>query len=297
MTALALDHVGFMVDDLDAGEALWRRMGFVLSRRSRQMGFDKATGTTRPWATANHIAAFGQGYIELIGVVDPAAPNPWTGHLAKGEGAHILAIRCGEADATYARLGAVQADFDPPLDRRRMAPFGDGEREMRFRNIFGRDAACPEARWILIEHQTPDIIWQEALMTQPNGVVSLDEVIFCAARPSTLTDRVGGVLAASRPERAQSGVLHFAAPGGGSIAVADPVGFSALYEDEPPARSRVEQGYLAAVRLGVADVARSFDFVTAAGFDTRRGERPDSFWIGAAQAGGCVFEFVQAPRR
>src|SRR3546814_400609 len=215
-----------MVRDLDAGEALWRRLGFTLSRRSRQGGFDKASGTTRPWATANHVMPLRRGYLELIGVVDPAAPNPWAGHLAKGEGAHILAIRCGEADATYERLGAVQAVFDPPVDRRRQASYGDGEREMRFRNIFSRDADCPEARWILIEHQTPEIVWQEALMGHPNGAVSLDEAIFCTGETRALTDRVGGILAASQPERAESGVLHFAAPGGGAVGLAAPVAFA-----------------------------------------------------------------------
>jgi len=292
VTALELDHVGLMVGDLDAGEALWRRLGFTLSRRSRQMGFDKASGTTQPWATANHIMPLRRGYLELIGVVDPAAPNPWAGHLAKGEGAHIIAIRCGRADPTYERLGAVQADFDPPVDRRRQAPYGDGEREMRFRNIFSRDAQCPEARWILIEHQTPEVIWQEALMTHPNGVVSLDAAVFCAGSTTALTDRIGGIFGGAKPSRVEAGVSHFDAPGGGTIAVADPVAFAALYEDEPPCT----RDGIAAIRLGVEDVSRSFDLIQAAGFTPYRGVRPDSFWIGAAEAGGVVVEFVQAPR-
>src|SRR3546814_18981113 len=107
-----------MVRDLDAGEALWRRLGFTLSRRSRQVGFDKASGTTRPWATANHVMPLRRGYLALMGVVDPAAPNPWAGHLAKGEVAPLLAIRCGEADATYERLGAVRAVFVPIVANR-----------------------------------------------------------------------------------------------------------------------------------------------------------------------------------
>lgn len=289
MTALELDHVGFMVNALDAGEALWRRLGFTLSRRSRQMGFDKASGTTQNWATANHIVPLRRGYLELIGVVDPAAPNPWAGHLARGEGAHIVAIRCGRADPTYERLGAVQHAFDPPVDRRRQAPYGDGEREMRFRNIFSRDAECPEARWILIEHQTPEVIWQDALMSHANGAVSLEEVVFCARETRPLTDRVGGILSGTTP-RYEAGVTRFDAPGGGTFAVADPVAFAAMYEEERPP----ERPCVAAVRIGVANVARSFDHLVAAGFTVHRGERPDSFYIGAAEAGGCVLEFVQA---
>ena len=48
---------------------------------------------------------------------------------------------------------------------------GDGE--IRFRNIVSEDDAWPEGRIIIIEHQTPDLLWQPSLLEHPNGAVAL----------------------------------------------------------------------------------------------------------------------------
>src|SRR5260221_5245 len=69
----------------------------------------------------------------------------------------------------------------PPVQRQRALPDG---RVMRFRNIVSRDAAVPEARLIVIEHQTPELLWQPDLMTHPNGALRLAETVICAADPA-----------------------------------------------------------------------------------------------------------------
>ena len=188
---LSLDHVGFMVRDLDAGEARWRKLGFTLAPRSPQMGATPDCAVMAPWATSNHCAMFARGYLELIGITDPARHNPWTAFLDRFEGIHITAFRCADAESAYAGLARRAEGFDPPLQRRRDAPYGDGVREFRFRNIFSQDDRYPEGRFIVIEHQTPEVIWQPALMTHPNGAVAFEEVVFCAdpAAPTAPADR------------------------------------------------------------------------------------------------------------
>ena len=101
---LSLDHVGFMVRDLDAGEKRWRDLGFQLAARSPQMGATPDGAVMAPWATANHCAMFERGYLELIGITDPTKHNPWTAFLDRFEGIHITAFRCPGADAAYAAL-------------------------------------------------------------------------------------------------------------------------------------------------------------------------------------------------
>ena len=178
------DHVGFIVNDLAAGANAWRALGFELSPISPQMGLN-ATGEFEPWATANQCAVFENGYLELIGIHRPEYFNPWERFLQRGDGAHIAAFRCDVADETYARLAELSADFQPPVQRRRDAPYWDEgkwtSREMRFRNIFSRDEQCREARYIIIEHQTPEVLWQPHLTTQPNAVTSLVSMSFVAA--------------------------------------------------------------------------------------------------------------------
>ena len=74
---LDLDHCGCIVNDLAAGAAKWERLGFTLTPLSPQRGAVPDREGFHPWATANRCAILGNTYLELIGVVDPAAYNPW----------------------------------------------------------------------------------------------------------------------------------------------------------------------------------------------------------------------------
>lgn len=179
MSGLILDHVGGMVRDLVAGATSWERLGFRLTPVSPQMGFVTSGEPMQPWATANRCAMFRTGYLELIGIHRPEAFNPWTAFMNRFEGAHICALRCDDADAAYVALPADR--FDPPVQRRREAPLANGgTASLRFRNIFSRDAHFPEGRFIVIEHQTPEAMWQPDMLDHPNGAAGLVEAIFCA---------------------------------------------------------------------------------------------------------------------
>ena len=68
MIDFSLDHVGFMVRNLDAAAARWERLGFLLSRRSRQMGKLPGKSDMAPWASSNQCVMF-------IGSVDSDNPR------------------------------------------------------------------------------------------------------------------------------------------------------------------------------------------------------------------------------
>jgi hypothetical protein len=90
---LDLDHVGCIVNDLTAAAVRWERLGFTLTPLSRQRGAVPGAEGFQPWATANRCAILGHTYLELIGVVDPAAFNPWARFIERNEGLHICAMR------------------------------------------------------------------------------------------------------------------------------------------------------------------------------------------------------------
>jgi hypothetical protein len=284
MASLSLDHAGFMVRDLDAGAARWARLGFQLSPRSPQIGRVPGQSDMAPWATANHCAMFQRGYLELIGVVQAENYNPWAAFLDRFEGIHIIAFRCDDADAAYGALAARIDGFDPPLQRQRNAPFEGGTRLFRFRNIFSQDKSYPEGRFIIIEHQTPEIIWQDALMTHPNGAVCFKEIVFCADPPAPTLQRLAGI----------TGVPHhrgrFDLPGGGRVSVVDRAGFDARFRGAalPPVLPAT-----AATIIGVADLARTRAVLRAAGVDVR-GAKSDTIWVPADTANGGVIAFTQA---
>ena len=286
MRGLSLDHVGFIVRDLDAGAALWTRLGFRLSPRSPQMGRVPGQAEMAAWATANHCAMFQRGYLELIGVVQADNFNPWDAFLNRFEGIHITAFRCDDADAAFAALTARIGGFDPPLQRQRNAPFDGGTRLFLFRNIFSQDDRYPEGRIIVIEHQTPEVIWQDALMSHPNGAIAFEEVVFCADPPAFTARRLAGITGVA----ANQG--RFELPGGGSTTVLDRAAFNARFPGAalPPALPAA-----AAVIIGVADLAHTRAFLRAVNVDVNAA-KSDTIWVPADAANGGVIAFTQAPR-
>lgn len=278
---LSLDHVGFMVYDLDTGEARWRKLGFLLAPRSPQMGALPDGTVMAPWATSNHCAMFQQGYLELIGVTDPTRHNPWTAFLNRYEGIHITAFRCPDADTAYAALTKRTDGFDPPLQRRRDAPYGDGVREFRFRNIFSQDDRYPEGRFIVIEHQTPEVIWQPPLMTHPNGAIAFDEVVFCG-NAATL-DRIGAITGVPTKNG------QFPLPGGGTATVLSEAAFSVRFQGaRPPALPCA-----AAAVIAVSDIERTRDYLSEAGIQTHD-SADSSCWVPAEDANGGIIAFKQS---
>ena len=286
MGDLSLDHVGFMLCDLDAGVERWRKLGFKLSRRSAQMGKVPGESEMAPWATSNHCAMFDRGYLELIGVTNPENFNPWTAFLDKFEGPHITALRCKVADRTYAALSGRIDHFDPPLQRLRNAPYGDGERPFKFRNIFSQDAHFPEGRYIIIEHQTPGVIWQEELMVQPNGAKSLSELIFCADAQSGLLDRLARISGES-PSKAEGREL-LELSGGGQLSVIDAAGFAVRYPGAP----EPSQPAVAAAVIGVESLVQLAAMLEENGILFHRSDRA-SLWVGPEEANGAVIEFIE----
>ena len=283
---LTLDHVGFMLRDLDAGAERWRRLGFRLAPRSPQIGHTRPGGPIEPWATANHCAMLRDGYLELIGIHDASAFNPWTRFMDRFEGIHIVALRCDDADAAYAALRERTEGLDPPVDRRRDAPYGDGTREMRFRNIFSRDDIWPEARFIVIEHQTPEVIWQDALMEQPNGATALTEVVFRAADIAPTRDRLAALLGVPADQTAV-GCALFDLPRGGRATVLDENAFAGRFPGVEP----TPLPCVGACRVAVGDPDRARALLAAG--DVHFTDHGDgAFWVGPEAANGAVIEFA-----
>lgn len=280
--ALSLDHVGAMVEDLDAGAARWRRLGFRLAPESRQAGVTRPGGPVEVWATANRCAVLGRGYLELIGVVDATRFNPWRGYMDRFEGIHIAAFRCADADDAYGELSRRAEGFDPPVDRKREAPFGDGTKTMKFRNIFSRDEFHPEGRFIVIEHQTPEVLWQAELATHPNGALRLETVILFADDPGPVIGRMEAIAGAG----ADRGRIDLAL--GGAVEVLDREGIEARFPGLRPPLLPCMGG----CAISVADLAAARRLIAANGVPLNE-SGGGKFWIAPQFANGAAMEFIQ----
>jgi hypothetical protein len=261
MTSLRLDHIGCMLRDLATGAARWERLGFRLTPVSPQMGLVTSGEAMQPWATANRCAMFRTGYLELIGLHRPELFNPWARFMARFEGAHICALRCDEADAAYAMLAARSDGFAPPVQRQREA--------LRFRNIFSRDTHFPEARFIVIEHQTPEEMWRADMLDHPNGATGLVAAIFCAEDVAATRKRLEVF-------------------GNNRLTVLDSAGLSARFPGVvPPPRPCI-----AGVTIAFDDPASAIQLMRSNGVTVQ-----DDRWIVPADANGMVIEIVATEAR
>ena len=287
VSSLSLDHVGAMVRDLDSGAEWWRRLGFRLAPRSPQLGATVPGGPVEPWATANHCAVLRRGYLELIGIVNAARFNPWRTYMDRFEGIHIAAFRCDDADRAYAELQRRAEGLDAPVDRRREAPFGSTTRTMRFRNIFSRDAFYPEGRIIVIEHQTPEVLWQDELTMHPNGAMGLEAIILFADDVAPVLDRMQAIAGATAG-RSQPNRVRIDLPGGGGIEVLGVAQFAARFPGVTPPRLPCIGGCV----VSVDDLAAARQLIAGNGVPLNESDGR-TVWIAPEFANGAAIELIQ----
>ncbi|MGK0168397.1 MAG: hypothetical protein ACI9W2_000113 [Gammaproteobacteria bacterium] len=188
MRDLLLDHVGVGVTDLDLGRDAYERLGFTLTPRGQHEG--RATG--------NHCAMLREGYLEIIGITKPEIASSFHDMVGRYEGAHIVAFGCENAAQALPILQSRHRGVEYMQLLERDAAFGPDGKETRraaFNNIYVDESVFPEARYIFIEHLTPEVTWQTHLLDHPNGAIGLAEVAICAQDVAQTSARLSSVLA------------------------------------------------------------------------------------------------------
>ena len=278
---LYLDHCGCIVNDLASAAARWERLGFNLMPLSRQRGAVPGREGFHPWATANRCVILHNTYLELIGTVDAAAFNPWSRFISQSEGLHILALRCDDAQAAYAGLSARTDAFLPPVLRERILDVDGEPRTMRFRNIFSRDEVWPEARYLVIEHQTPEYLWQPCYQEHENGACELVAVTFVADDPVSLLPRMEALGA----QVVSQGASGFSAKlAGGSVHVMHSASCADAY-------AHGALPGMHGITVSVQDLHFTLELIADRGIVMRTGDQ--GAYIGHEDTGGFVLHFVQ----
>lgn len=279
---LDIDHVGCIVNAFDDGAAHWERLGFSLTPVSRQRGAVPGREGFHPWATANRCVILRNTYLELIGIVDKDAFNPWARFIARNEGLHILAMRCEDAAAAHAALATRTNALQPPVPRERALDVNGETRTMRFRNIFSRDDQWPETRYLVIEHQTPDYLWQPRYQTHANGASDLTGATLVADDPAQLESRLTafGAVVTARDNDSISAQL----PGRGLLRILKRVAFAAAFGYSP-------YDGLQAITVSFESLNNTVAHLKSRGIAI--GDSPYGAWIGPRDANGFVMHLVQ----
>lgn len=289
---LRLDHVGLCIRKLDLARDAFRKIGFNLSSRSMHAGSMVPGGPVIPWGSGNHCAMFKRGYFELLGLVDDSMPSTVKRMIGRYEGLHIVAMACESAQDAHKALAAAGTRAAPPAKLERDAAFGPKDEEVRrarFENVNLDEEQFPEARFIAIEHRTPEVLWQPHLMEHANGAQELNSVYFAVPDVDATVARFSPMLGA--PD-SRDGTVGFQLERGRFWIVPE-----AAMSSHSPVLQRGPINRVAAATIGVKSLsalAAYFDqqgvaYVAGASLDS-----PASIWVDPSEASHCALAFIQS---
>ncbi|MDB5853402.1 MAG: putative dioxygenase [Herminiimonas sp.] len=290
---LRLDHLGLATTNLESARRAYERLGFTLSTRSMHAGSTEAGGSVVPWGSGNHCAMFENGYFELLGLVDANLPSNVKQMVARYEGLHIVALECASADETYKLALSAGVAAKEPITLERDASFGIDDsttRRAAFRNVYLDPVEYPEGRFILIEHRTPDVLWQRHLLEHANGAVGLEAVYLVSAN---VTDTVRRFTALFGQPRQVGDAQQFVLPRGSlwvasekTMRAAAPVYESAPVHSVAAASIRVKS-------LPILERLLNENSVRFSRGTTFCGTKP-CVWVGSAEAEHAVLQFIDS---
>jgi len=275
---LFLDHVAVVVPDLARAAKTYERLGFKLTPESSHKGPLKPGGPLEPYGSGNHCAMLTDGYLEILGITDP---KRYTGEvtplLQRYAGLHLVALGCRDARQAARDLGQrLGAELSLRELGRDVPQIAGGTKPARFFIIGLPAGTFPEAKLFLIEQATPEVLWQPALLDQPNGVTGLAGAVLCVASPAETRERLSGIV--GREDLLLSR---------GALEVVDRAALSDRYGIEPSALPMV-----AAARFAVRDVSATARYLR--GQHVAFEERDGRIWVKPEAAEGAIVEFVPA---
>jgi catechol 2,3-dioxygenase-like lactoylglutathione lyase family enzyme len=161
-----IDHVIIAVRDLERARAGWSRLGFILTPRGRHLG----------QGTANHCIMFEDGFVELLGIVDPSDNVERLGaFLASREGARNVAfVPAGSPEDARAALleRGLHSSEVTALGRRMELPEGPVIPRFGLIGWAAEDTpGLPES--FVCAHLTPELMRRPEWLVHPNGTDGL----------------------------------------------------------------------------------------------------------------------------
>ncbi len=280
-------HTGILTRDLDALERTYTGFGFTLSPRSRHLLNERPGEPPVPGCTANRCALFGNAYIELLGIVDESAPDPWrTKAIAdEYEGFRLLNFDTADAEATDGRLTGLGLRTSGVLDLERDVDTADGTRTLRARAVHLDPRSTPEAYVGIAQHLDREYVHQARYLAHANGARALEAVLIVVddSAHEPITARYADVLACTPRRQGPLTVLDLA---DGRLEILRASDAGEVLPGEPvPAPS-----YLAAMTIRVDDADAARALIEDGGTGTR--PAGDGFAVSARDAHGAALIFT-----
>lgn len=169
---MRLDHtvinVGFR---MDIAKTLFENLGFNLTPRGNH-----STGSI------NHLAIFGNDYLELIGL--PKSGKHDRPDIANASmGINGIVFKTGNAETTYKHLKNLNFQGLTPKSFSRPVALEEGIFEAKFRTVTVKPEVFLGGRVYFCEHFTPELIWRPEWQDHPNGVEKIREFVVVSTEP------------------------------------------------------------------------------------------------------------------
>lgn len=172
-----LDHVVINVlDQLDVAADLYRRLGFQLTERGHHT-----------LGSSNHLAVFGENYLELLGY-EPGRQTERADLWKHPLGLTGLVFKTKESLALHTALADKGVPVENPAEFSRPVSLPGGTRDAAFRVVRLGSQLIPNGRVFFCHHFTPELVWRDEWRQHPNGVIDIIEFTIAADNPSKTAD-------------------------------------------------------------------------------------------------------------
>lgn len=167
-----LDHIGFIVPDLDASSRLLEALGFALTSRADHTR-TLSDGSVVPMGSAQRSLMLEQGYIEIQQITDSSAGHPLALAPSARHGLHVLALGTGDAERCHKRRVAAGLSVGAPGYWSRPVQEREIQGVARFA-FFGAAWTPQDASFLCwVQHLTPELLRSPQLLRHPNGARAL----------------------------------------------------------------------------------------------------------------------------
>ena len=270
-----LDHVVVNVRDrIDAGLETYQRLGFTLTPR----GYHTL-------GSMNHLAIFGNEYLELI-----AAPAGEAGRqdvLAAPFGLNGLVFGTDDSAAVYAALDQAGVPVEPPLEFSRPVELAGSRRDATFHTVRLKPGVVPAGRIYFCHHFTRDLVWRDEWRHHANGVIGVLRAVIVSHDPSTLATLFARMFGEDAIRRGESGCSLAVGLSRFDIMTRDAL--VANFGAAAPADDGRDE-YMAALTLRTRSLERASAALSAGNIHGVRREA-DRIVVPASEAFGATLEF------
>jgi hypothetical protein len=239
MNSVTLDHVVVDARDrLDEAQHIFQSLGFNLTPR----GFHTL-------GSMNHLAMFGDNYLDLLGFGESGAIRPELETFPTG--LNGLVFKTDNAEANFRAATAAGLAPQPVKSFSRPVEV-DGQRlDACFRTTNLPPDASGIGRVYFCEHQTPELVWRPEYQAHPNGAQQIVGVLIAARAPQRQAAFFRALFGADAVVSEQDGSFSLPLSGGGAVVIA-PVdaALAALGDAAPDPAGR--ESFMAALTIAVS---------------------------------------------